>query len=471
MAIADHGRASAPVFIAAALVAMGIAYVLLLAHPGLVHSVSSVWKGLPGASGAPGWTLPAVAAGLAIGGTALGVAALSMFVRGVQAHPFSWLAPVLIGFSTMVMTGIPVELPWSAVSFRVFTVLAGLTVLGGGAVMQMRGLWSIAAGTLLLLLPMLAMLAGYAAQPIGLQAALGQLDASAQLFLFVLSLTSVGIGFMAIVTERSAQDAALIAQHQHAHVAEALQRAAHAERRAQLAEQQLRSRGAVPWNVPTPAPVSEDEVAAFAALARPGLSPALVLGGALLAVAAVVAGLYVGLYRPLQKRATVQQAFVASAAKEHAAEIDALRKHFQAQQASLQAQLVVERSKTAQVAAPAEANAGAAPAVAAAAPEPEPEKAAAAKEPAPAAVAPAAAASKPAKAEQVAKPAAKAAEARRANARKASAARRAQRPKQVAAASAPPAPADDGEPELDRATRRALRESESMDDDPIGGLE
>ena len=55
-------------------------------------------------------------------------AILSAFVRGVQAHPFAWLAPVLVGFSSLVMTGLPIELPWQALSLRTFAVLAGLTL-------------------------------------------------------------------------------------------------------------------------------------------------------------------------------------------------------------------------------------------------------------------------------------------------------------------------------------------------------
>ena len=459
----DQGRASGPLFIAAALVAMGIAYVLLLAHPGLVHSVNAVWQRIPSAAGAPGWALPAVAAGVAIGGTALGVALLSAFVRGVQSHPFSWLAPVLIGFSTLVMTGIPIELPWPTLSLRLFTVLAGLTVLGGGAVMQMRGLWSIAAGTLLLLLPLLTLVAGYVAMPAGFPAALTQLDSSAQLFMFVLAVTSVGIGFMAAVTERSLQDASVVAHRfrdPRALVAEALerarageQRAAEAERRAQIAEQQLRGRNAG-WSAP---PVSEDEAAAFAALARPGMSGAMIVAISLLATSALVAGLYFGLYRPLERRVAMQRAFVASGAKEHAAEIDVLRKHFQAQQASLQAQLASERARAA----------GAVAAPTAVPDEAAPEKA---TEPAQA--------SAPAAAQQVEPvvtrtaetreaPAPVKAETRRASARKPTATKRQQRKRTAAAA--PAVVEANAEPEFDRETRRALREN--IDDDPIGGLE
>jgi hypothetical protein len=457
--VVDQGRGNGPVFIAAALVAMGIAYVLLLAHPGLVHSVNAVWQRIPSAAGAPGWALPAVAAGVAIGGTAIGVALLSAFVRGVQSHPYSWLAPVLIGFSTLVMTGIPIELPWPMLSLRLFTVLAGLTVLGGGAVMQMRGLWSIGAGTLLLLLPMLTLLAGYAALPIGFSAALSQLDSSAQLFMFVLALTSVGIGFMAIVTERSLQDAALIAHRfgdQRLLAADA--RAAAAERRAQIAEQQLRAGGAGAYRA---APVSEDEAAAFAALARPGMSGAMIFAVALLATSAIVAGLYFALYRPLERRAAAQQSFVAATAKEHAAEIDSLRKRFQAQQATLQAQLASER-------------AGAADAVAARAAVPE--KAAVEPAPAPAAEPVAAAATADTGTAPALRggaslptPAAAKIESRRPSARKHTPARRPQR-KPAAPAAAPAATTDaNAEPAFDRETRRALREN--IDDDPIGGLE
>jgi outer membrane biosynthesis protein TonB len=484
--IEDQGRGNGPLFVAAALVAMGIAYVLLLAHPGLVHGVSAVWHRLPGSGSAPGWALPAVAAGIAIGGTAIGVALLSAFVRGVQAHPFAWLAPVLVGFSTLVMTGLPIDLPWQSLSLRLFAVLAGLTMLGGGAVMQMRGLTSIVAGTLLLLLPMLVLIAGYAALPPGLPAVLSGLDASSQLFLFVLALTSVGIGFMAFVTERNTQDAVLMThlRDQNPYVAEALEfaeaadaRAAEAERRAQLAEQRLRAGGAgSSWGARA---VSGEEAAAFAAMARPGLSTSAVVAGLLCVVAVVVAGLYAGVYRPLERRAEAQRKFVASAAAEHAAEIDGLRKHFQAQQASLEAVIAAERAKA------GEAGSGTQVPASPAAATPTPAAAATPATPTPAAAPAPAAKPKPAaQPEEATAPAQPAAPAkvrvaseretrtavRRASQRKSAAFGRAPRKSEISrAGAAATAKAVAEEPELDRETRRALRET--IDDDPIGGLE
>jgi hypothetical protein len=450
----DHpGRANGPVFIAAALVAIGIAYVLLLAHPGLVHGVNAVWGRMPGAGSAPDWALPTFAAGVAIGGTAIGIALLSAFVRGVQSHPFSWLAPILIGFSTLVMTGIPIELPWPTLSVRLFTVFAGMTVLGGGAVMQMRGLWSIAAGTLLVLLPMLTLLAGYASMPGGLATVMPQLDSTAQLFLFVLALTSVGIGFMAIVTERSAQDAALLAhrfRNQRRHIVEALERArvgelraVEAERRAQTAEQQLRAHGTSPWGAP---PVSENEAAAFAALARPGISWTWMLAGAFVATVAVAAGLYFALHRPLERRAAALQGFASSTAKEHAAEIDGLRRHFQAQQANLQALLAAERAEAAAALAAAGEHARTEADAKAQADTIQPTRPVASTRNANAK-----------------------AESRRASARKPAAVRRVQRKPAASSAVTRPASNTDSEPELSRETRRALREQ--VNDDPIGGLE
>jgi hypothetical protein len=177
------------------------------------------------------------------------------------------------------------------------------------------------------------------------------------------------------------------------------------------------------------------------------MSGALIFAIALLATSAIVAGLYFALYRPLERRAAAQQSFVAASAKEHAAEIDSLRKHFQAQQAALQAQIASERAGAADVAAQAAA----------------PEKAAVEPAPGPAAE-PVAAAAK-----TEPEPAAAKAESRRASARKHSPARRAQR-KPAAPAAAPAAATDaNAEPAFDRETRRALREN--IDDDPIGGLE
>jgi hypothetical protein len=184
------------------------------------------------------------------------------------------------------------------------------------------------------------------------------------------------------------------------------------------------------------------------------MSRSLVIGATLCAAAAVIAGMYFGMYRPLAKRAASQQAIVTERANEHAAEIDGLRKHFQAQQANLQSQLAAEQQKSAQALAAVEQI-----------------RVEAAKQ-APAAAATAEGASeKPqvAKAEAVgAKPAAKASSsraARKAAAHKAQAA--AAKPEPAKAQSA--ATSTDAEPQFDRETRRALREN--MDDDPIGGLE
>jgi hypothetical protein len=428
----EAGRIGAPLLIAGVLLAMGIAYVLLLAQPGLVHGVGRLWSFLPEAARAPSWALPAVAAGVAIGGAGLGVLALAAFVRGVQRHPYAWLAPVLVGFSTLVMTGMAIELPWPAISVRAFSVLAGLTLIGGGAVMQMRGGASKTAGVLLLLLPMVTLLAGYAAMPAGLPAMLARLDASGQLFLFVLSLTSIGIGFTALVTRRELDSATLLAAHmrdQRLHAADALERvrasearAAEAERRAQLAEHHLR----VQFGGQA---VSDVEAAEFAALARPGMSSRMLAALAVLGLIAVGAGLYFGVYRGVARRAEVQQALIAERAKEHAEEIEALRKRFTAQQAALEVQMAAERSRTAEALS-----------------EAEPRRAAATAEPPPVAEA------APVAAEPVKAPA---------RARK-SPARRAARKSASAAA----VPSEDG---LDRATRRALRES--VNDDPIGGLD
>lgn len=453
--VADQGRANAPLFVVAALLAMGVAYLLLLAQPGLVHSLRGLWLRIPGSSGAPAWALPAVAAGVAIGGAALGVAVLSAFVRGVQVHPYAWLAPVLVGFSILVMSGMPIALPWPALSLRTFSVLAGLTVLGGGAVMQMRGGASKAAGVLLMLLPFVTLMAGYAATSGGLAATLSQLDASGQLYLFVLGLTSLGIGFMALVSKRSSDEAAALAHHmrdQRSYAAEAHERvriseahAAQLERRAQGAEQQLRAMQAAGPRAGSAA-ISDAEAAEFAALAKPGISRSAVVALALVALCAATAGGYFGLYRPLERRTAAQHALFSERAKEHAAEIDALREHFEAQQASVRQLLAAEKVKSAEaLAAVEQARAEAKTA--------EPESV----EPARGQAVQRAAPGKPAKA---------AARARRAAARRAAAVQRARaKPEPVAAGTT------ERSSKLEASTRGALRGSESIDDDPIGGLD
>jgi hypothetical protein len=375
----------------------------------------------------------------------------------------------------LVMTGITVELPWPDLPQNLFAVLVGLVLIGGGAVMQMRGWACKTSGLLLLSLPPLSLLAGYAAMPGGMPVALAQLGSSVQLLLFVIGLTSLGIGFMALVTRRSSQSVELLAHRYHGQqqqlhdvverVRAAEAHAVEAERRAQLAEHRLRTREANPWGASLP------DDAAFAAAAKPGIPRSIWIVSALLVFSAALAALYAGLYRPLERRAAAQQAFVADAAREHAKEIDSLRKHFQAQQANLQALLAAEQGKLKPTTASAP-RVALAPAAPSAAPPPAavpaPAKAARVEVPAkPSVAAPAKTEAAPAKAET---------RSRRSSTRKSAAHRSSSRqdpPKPAAprASEAKPAAAApvNAEPKFDRETRKALREH--MNDDPIGGLE
>lgn len=430
-------RASAAAYGAAALLAVASAYVMLLARPELVGAAAAFWGKLHFAQDAPSWALPAISAGVAIGCAAAGIALLSMFVRGVQEQPYVWLAPVLVGFSTLVLVGTPIALPWPSLASEAFALLSGFALLGGGAVMQMRGGFAKGAGGVLVALPAITLGAGYATLRAGF-GVLPRFEPSAQLFLFVLVSTSCGVAFVALVTRRADPHPRQGALRDHggeafarAHAAEL--RATAAEHRAFQLEQEMARRSA-------------DEAADFRAMARPGLSAWVVSAIAAALLGGATAALFFGVYRPMASRAAAASAFVADARRDHAAELAAQRKRSEADIAGLKAQLAAERQRAEGAAAAEQAAKEALARAATPAPVVEPVVA-----PAPASKTKVTARARTQRAKAHAKPK-----------RAARADRAEKRAKPAAAAAAAE------EPEFDRETRRALRDSVS--DDPIEGL-
>src|SRR6185295_215512 len=112
------------------------------------------------------------------------------FVRGVQRAPYLWLSPVLVGFSTLVLARLNVELPFYGVPLQLFALLAGLLLLGGGALVQIRGVACTLSGLLMLLLPTATFIAGHAVRLGDVQAVWTNLNTASGLFLFVLALSS-----------------------------------------------------------------------------------------------------------------------------------------------------------------------------------------------------------------------------------------------------------------------------------------
>jgi hypothetical protein len=448
-------RAGASLAVGASVAAVGAAYLYALSQSGLLRTATTWWTGQAAPQHGPEWALPAVAAGMAIGGISLGVVLLSWLARSVAHHPYRWLGPVLVGFALLVLQGMQVALPWKTVPYPLFVALSGFALLAGGAVLQIQGLPAKASGTFVLLTPLAALAAGFALAPGGLLRALG--GSGTPLLLLVLALTALGVG-VAALAGRSESELGVLRlrrryEQQRLELVDAVERGrwtearlAAAEHRASLAEQGY-------YQAPAGGYALDDDAAAFAAAARPrALWPWLMLGMGIIGLG-LAAGVYFGLYKPVLRRALAQQAMMSESVQSHASELDQLRARLEAKQRSLQAEVAATRDQLA----------ASAPAVQRTTVEAAP-------------ITPAAAANAddaddaddkvaaPREAASVAK--SKAAQKQRASAKAKRAARRAAKRQ---AAAAKPVAAPPAEDPLDRKTRRALREN--MDDDPIGGLE
>ncbi len=444
--VSVSGRLTGPLVIAGFVLAATCAYVALALRPQWAAALRAAWDGVLQAGRGGVWILPLLAAVAAVLGVVLAAFLLSAFVRGVQAAPYAWLAPVLVGFSSFVLARMRIDLPLGPVPAPLFATLSGLLLLGGGALAQVRGWPAKLSGALALGLPLLLLGCAYARAGGGLLPAWRALDPTAGLFLFVLGLTSVGVALVAAVARpagpigEAAQRARSWREHRQQlaqalnHARESELRAAEAERRAELAEHALQAAHAVAARAP--AFGHGEDTGRFMALARPPLlsrTARLWIGAPLLLVTALLVA-YLAAYRPLARRAAAQQVFSTESAKEHAEEIDALRKRFATERQHLYEALAAERAHSEQLLQQAREQAATQPAPSA--------------ERTPAAVAP-----------EVARPVARAVRhATRANGRHA----RRHAARSRARTRTQPAKREAAQP----------RESgETLDDDPIGGLE
>jgi hypothetical protein len=352
-------RHATPIAIACALVLVGLSYLLFMTQPTMLGALNAAFAHVAPQGRAPAWLLPGLAAVIAMLGVALGSVLLSAFIHGVQSAPYAWLAPLLVGFSSVVLGRMQLQLPLDRLSPAAFAALSGLLLLGGGALVQSRSVPTRLSGGLALLLPLITLSVAYGRARGSMENAARTLDMSSGMFLFVLALTSLGVALVALTARptRSARDAAARAKTWQQHreqLAEALDRlreselrAAEAERRAQAAEYGMQSHG-MAFAAPGFGSHRADDTEDFVALARP---PMLTMGSAWMAGIAILlcggmAAAYVGAYRPLARRAAAQAALANESAKEHAQEIDALRKHFEEERQALITSAAAERKKS-----------------------------------------------------------------------------------------------------------------------------
>lgn len=420
----------------AALVVALFAYVILRGGPEILAIVGPWVASLPSERSAQGWIAPAVAVGVLLAGGSLAAVMLAAFVKGVRNDPFRWLAPVLIAFSSVVMTRLGLERSMGPLPATLFGALTALLLLGGGVLVQVPGLAVALSGAVLLSLPVLGLVLDQAHAVHGLENLLLVRDSSSLLALLVLALTSVGVGLTAFVGRpsggiaRAAERSRDWDRHRD-QLAMALERvrvaelrAASFEEHAQALQQELAQRGSYGESFAA-------EEAAFAAAARPGGAQRWFIAFGLVVIGASMGavGLHMAMVRPLNDQVVSERAAASEAIEKKEGELSALRTELSGERARLNELLAIEKARvetaTAEVAAAKEQLA-----------------AAAAPQEAPAAKAEAAAPSKPAVAHSAAKRAA------------------AKRKARAAAAAKPQSSAASGS---------GLREA--ISDDPIGGLE
>jgi hypothetical protein len=450
----EPSRGTMPIVVGSAFAVLAVGYALLVLQPDIVRQLAtSLGTMFPGG---PNWAVPAMATGIAIGGAAVAVFVLSHFARGVQQSPYIWFAPVLVGFSTVVMGRLPTTLPLNDVPGELFALLTAFMWLGGGALMQLPGWAPRTAGAILFTLPSVGLVVAHAQHAGGLGAALASLDAGSQFFMFVFWLTWLGVGMLSIVTRDSAfagKDRRLLAR-----VVDQARRSeeqlAEAQRRVSLAEEEVQTLRASQSPF---APFADD--GALEAMKPSGFGLPIKIGAAMLAVAVLGAAGYYGFYQPREAETGQQLAAAERAVTAQQSAVAAMKDELESERARMQEEMKAARDKASE-AETALAAAQTRLAELEGAEQPE-----AAVEPEPASKAPAKASAK-----AKAKPRAKAPKAQPA------AATASARPKQTAAERRAEAAKQKAErAEKQRLAREARKDNRALggrvSDDPIAGLD
>ena len=333
---------------------------LVVLRPAILQSLLQLGRTSPGEL-AP-WVMPSLVSAAVIGGVALGWLTLSRFVREVRDNPYIWTAPALVLFGAILLGRTGAELPLR-VDIQQYAVLSAPLILSGGAFLRTYGLWPKLFGLLLWAAPLSFVLVGHTLRSGDLWTAMAQSGTPTHFAVFVLSLTTLGTGWLALMTRERNPRAATpeIDPHDYAQHQQALEqeRVALAQERAALQQAQSRLDA---W---------AGEVAQERALTRRGLHPAIKASLALLVISGSAVAFHFGYHLPVQQRLSASEARLAQAAALHEQQLTAERSRLgaahRAELASLtELKLAAERSKAqaeAALAAALEAPKGAAPEV------------------------------------------------------------------------------------------------------------
>jgi hypothetical protein len=201
--ISDGYRTNSVVIISALALLSGVAFFLFALSPALIERFRLLASMTDRTATVLFWLLPAVAAGVACGGAALGVLTFVRLIRELEQNLFGWLAPLLAIFSAFMISGVPFELPGSAVNKIHFAVLSSFIFVGGGALILLPR-WSYKAlGIALSLFPVEVFILGYALQHGGLQEAWIAADKNELYVLFMMTGTCAMILFIAFVVMKT----------------------------------------------------------------------------------------------------------------------------------------------------------------------------------------------------------------------------------------------------------------------------
>lgn len=197
--ISDGYRTNSVVVISALALLSGVAFFLFALSPALIDRFRLLASMTDRTATVLFWLLPAVAAGVACGGAALGVLTFVRLIRELEHNLFGWLAPLLAIFSAFMISGVPFELPGSTINKIHFAVLSSLIFVGGGALILLPR-WSYKSlGIALSLFPIEVFILGYALQYGGLQQAWNAANKNELYVLFMLTGTCAMILFIAFV--------------------------------------------------------------------------------------------------------------------------------------------------------------------------------------------------------------------------------------------------------------------------------